>query len=313
MVGERHISGFHETISPIEGQNKVYVTSSSLPSTAISKLNPKTQKLTFGGTYNRNDEEIKISDQVDHNFFTGDAVYYTPQKGQVSTIDSEGKTIEQEFIISRLFAEGLYYVKRIDANTVKFAKSQSDIFGGIFTKVNPDGGVDNVTISSNDIEKYEFNGKVIQPQKLVREVSLPLDSDEKIETNPGYTGIFVDGVELLNYKSKEFVYNGILENINIIKGGQNYDIINPPVIAINDSVGSGATAVAAVRGSLQEIRILDSGFDYIEEPIIKITGGNGTGAKATAKLNVVPHELIINGDGVGLGTIKLDAAGINTS
>ena len=27
----------------------------------------------------------------------------------------------------------------------------------------------------------------------------------------------------------------------------------------------------------------------------------------------MPHELIINGDGVGLGTIKLDAAGINTS
>ena len=67
-----------------------------------------------------------------------------------------------------------------------------------------------------------------------------------------------------------------------------------------------------VRGSLQEIRILDSGFDYIEEPIIKITGGNGR-CKRCSKLNNVPHELIINGDGVGLGTVKLDAAGINTS
>ena len=46
-----------------------------------------------------NDEEIKISDQVDHNYFTGDAVYYTPQKGEVNTIDSEGKTIRQEYII----------------------------------------------------------------------------------------------------------------------------------------------------------------------------------------------------------------------
>ena len=154
MVGDKHVPFFHNTIDPIEGQNKVYVTSSSLPFTGNSKLNPKTQKLTFGGTYNRNDEEIKISDQVDHNYFTGDAVYYTPQKGEVSTIDSEGKTIRQEYIISRLFAEGLYYVKRIDANTVKFARSQSDIYSGVFTKVNPDGGVDSVTISSNDIEKY---------------------------------------------------------------------------------------------------------------------------------------------------------------
>ena len=36
-------------------------------------------------------------------------------------------------------------------------------------------------------------------------------------------------------------------------------------------------------------------------------------ARAVAKLNRIQHELLINGDGVGLGTIKLDAAGINTS
>ena len=313
MVGEKHISGFHETITPIEGQNKVYVASSSLPFTGVTKLNPKTQKLTFGGTYNRNDEEIKISDQVDHNYFTGDAVYYTPQKGSVNTVDSEGKVITQEYIISRLFAEGLYYVKRVDANKVKLAKSQSDIYGGIFTKVNPDGGVDSVTITSNDIEKYEFNSKLIEPQKLIREVSLPVNVSQKEITNPGYTGILVDGVEVLNYKSKDFVYHGILENINVVKGGEDYDIINPPIIEINDSVGSGATAVAAVIGSLKEIKIIDSGFDYVDEPIIKITGGNGKGAKAVAKLNRIQHELLINGDGVGLGTIKLDAAGINTS
>ena len=123
----------------------------------------------------------------------------------------------------------------------------------------------------------------------------------------------VDGVEVLNYKSKDFVYHGKLESVNVVKGGENFDIINPPVVAIDDVVGSGATAKAAVRGSLKEIRILDSGFDYVEEPIIKITGGNGRGANAVGKLNSVQHELIINGDGVGLGTIKLDAAGINTS
>ena len=81
---ERNIFLFsHETIIPIEGQKKFYVASSSLPFTGVTKLNPKTQKFTFGGTYNKNDEEIKISDQVDHNYFTGDAVYYTPQKKKV--------------------------------------------------------------------------------------------------------------------------------------------------------------------------------------------------------------------------------------
>ena len=108
MVGERHISGFHDTITPIEGQNKVLVASSALPFTGVTKLNPKTQKFTFGGTYNKDDEEIKISDQVDHNYFTGDTVYYTPQKGSVNTVNSEGKTISQEYIISRVFSEGIY-------------------------------------------------------------------------------------------------------------------------------------------------------------------------------------------------------------
>ena len=313
MVGARHVPFPHATITPIEGQNKVYVASSSLPFTGVTKLNPKTQKLTFGGTYNLNDEEIKISDQVDHNFFTGDAVYYTPQKGSVNTIDSEGNVITQEFIISRLFPEGLYYVKRIDSNTVKLAKSQSDIYSGIFTKVTPDGGVDNVTISSNDIEKFYFNGKKIRPQKLIREILTPVKDGKKHETSPGYTGILVDGVEVLNYKSKDFVHYGELKSINIVDGGEKYDIINPPVLSIEDTVGSGATGVCAVRGTLEDIRILDSGFDYIEEPIIKITGGNGLGANAVAKLNAKPHEVIFNGDGVGLGTVKLDTAGINTS
>ena len=43
----------------------------------------------------------------------------------------------------------------------------------------------------------------------------------------------------------------------------------------NESVKkSGATAIAAVKGSLEKINIIDSGFDYIDEPIIKIFGSN---------------------------------------
>ena len=187
MVGDKHVPFFHNTIEPIEGQNKVYVASSSLPFTGVTKLNPKTQKLTFGGTYSRGEEEIKISDQVDHNYFTGDAVYYTPQKGSVNTVDSEGNTITQEYIISRLFAEGLYYIKRIDANTVKFAKSQSDIYSNIFTKVDPDGGVDSVTIAFIDVEN-EFQGKVIEPQKLIREIN-QLMSQKKLNRSRIYWNI----------------------------------------------------------------------------------------------------------------------------
>ena len=59
---------------------------------------------------------------VDHNFYTGDAVYYEPEKGTVITTNSEGVKIEQSYVISELFPEGIYFVKRVDANSVKLAK-----------------------------------------------------------------------------------------------------------------------------------------------------------------------------------------------
>ena len=313
MVGKNHVPFYHDTVVPIEGQNKIYVASASVPFSGVTKLNPKTQKFTFSGTYNKNDEEIKISDQVDHNYFTGDAVYYTPQKATVTRRGPGGTTFTQTFVRNQLFAEGLYYVKRIDSNTVKFAKSQSDIYSEIFTKVTPEGGVDNIKIENNTIEKFYFKDKNIKSQKIIREIALPRSDEKKYDTLPGYTGILIDGVEVYNYKSKDKCYYGKLNSINILNGGQNYDVINPPLFSVEDSVGSGATGSVSVRGSLKDIRILDSGFDYVDVPIIKITGGNGSGASAIAKLNSKPHSVIFNGDGVGLGTVKIDSAGINTS
>ena len=198
MVGAKHTPFPHDFIDPDPKSNKILVASSSLPFSGVTKLNPKTQKFTFSGTYNLNDETIKISDQVDHNYFTGDAVYYTPEKTQVKTTLPDGTVVVQEFISSQLFDEGLYYVKRIDANNVKFAKSPSDIYGDNYVKVKTPNGVDTVTITSNDIEKSELYGKNIESQKLFREISRPLNDGEKHETQPGYTGLLINGVEILN-------------------------------------------------------------------------------------------------------------------
>ena len=113
--------------------------------------------------------------------------------------------VVQKFIASQIFDEGLYFVKRIDGNKLKFAKSQSDINSDTFVKVKTPNSVDTVTITSNDIIKYEFNGKVIESQKLFREVSTPISDGHAHKTTPGYTGILVNGVEVLNYKSKNAV------------------------------------------------------------------------------------------------------------
>ena len=91
---------------------------------------------------------------------------------------------------------------------LKFAKSPSDIYGDNFVKVKTPNGVDTVTITSNDIEKMNFMVKIIEPQKLFREISQPINDGEKHETHPGYSGLLINGVEILNYKSKNSVYYG---------------------------------------------------------------------------------------------------------
>ena len=280
------------------GSNNVLIASNSLPSSGRLKLNTKDSKVVISGTYIEGETEIVLTHGVDHNFYTGDAVYYTPDKDGVDTIDSSGKIVRQEWVKSQLFSEGLYFIYRIDDNKVKFAKSRSNIYAGIFAGV--ETSIDYVTIDNNTVEKYYFHDRKVEPQKLLRKIGKPIYDGKVYETPIGYTGILVNGVEILNYKPTDAVYAGQLDSVEVTKGGENFDVINPPVLSIIDSVGTGATGVVAVEGDFKEIKVLDPGFDYIETPIVKITGGGGEGATGIAKL--VTKEHIVTFDATGLST-----------
>ena len=305
--------GINESIANVQnvyvdGKDTLIATN-SLPALSLYgtdlKLNPRTQKVVFQGVFEDEQENITLTSGVDHNFFTGDAIYYTPEK-KVTDYISQGVLYRQESIVSSLFDEGLYFVKRIDANTVKLAKSRSNLYNEVFVKVLLN--TNNVTIGPNVIEKYEFNTKIIKPQSIFRKLE-PTSTDGHVyETDPGHNGILINGVEILNYKSDDICYYGSLKSIDVVAGGEEYDVINPPLLAVTDTVGSGATGYCAVKGNFKEIRVLDTGFDYTSVPIVKITGGNGFGAKATAKLKTIPHEMTFNSAGVGSIGI-----GINTS
>ena len=103
--------------------------------------------------------------------------------------------------------------------------------------------------------------------------------------------MLVNGVEILNYKSGDSVYFGKINELTVDAPGSGYDIINPPVLSIQDSTGVGATGVVNVKGNLDRIEILDPGFDYVTEPIITISGGNGLGADAYANTKFVTHSV----------------------
>jgi hypothetical protein len=263
--------------------NKTIVASSSLPYYGDQSLNPSPKQIVFSGTFNS--DTFKITSITDHGFYTGDAVYYTPEKKLVQSFDTNGNIVETLSTVSELFSEGIYFVKRIDSNTIKIALSKSDIYNSKFKSVDSP-----VTVTSNKFEYYKFKSKTLKSQNLFREISTPINDGAEYPTESGFTGILINGVEILNYKSRDIVYYGKLNQIEISAGGAEYDIINPPVLSIIDPVGLGATGFCAVKGSLKQIRIVDPGFDYAETPIIKITGGNGIGAKAYAGMKLIDHQ-----------------------
>ena len=311
MVGPKHTPFPHDTIVDDPNSSKVLVASSSLPADPGTKLDPKIQKFTVSGTFDVGSTELEIVSGVDHNLYTGDKIAYTPEIGSVERTLADGTIIDQEFVISSLFDEGSYFVKRINDRVIKLARSRSNINNGIFVKV--EGSTDTVTIKSNDIEKSEFYKKQIEPQKLFREVKSPITDRYDYETKVGYNGILINGVEVLNYKSSDRCFYGEISSILVTNVGEDYDVINPPVLGIIDSVGSGATGFCAVEGNLKEIGVINSGFDYLNTPIVKITGGSGEGATAEAKMVTVPHNVTFNASGIGSARIGVDTSTIGFS
>ena len=268
-------------------KDRTLVASPSLPYYNNQDLNISDKSVIFSGTFVG--DTFKITSSTDHGFYTGDIVYYTPEKNTVSSADADGNVTKKTIISSSLFAEGIYYIKRIDSNNIKLAKSRSNIRDSKFLSV------DNATIiNSNKIQPYKFNLRTLKSQNLLREISPSLIEGKLYPTKAGLTGILINGVEILNYKSTDTVSYGELEAIEVLSPGSGYDIINPPSLNISDLVGTGATGYCAVKGNLKEIRIIDPGFDYQDIPIIKITGGNGINAKASANMKLVTHQVNFN-------------------
>ena len=289
------------------------VASNSLPSYAVQPLVTGKRALTFSGTFNGTTFAVP-----NHGFYTGELVYYTPEIAS-TTISLDGGETTLTSISSSLFGgddggEGIYFVKRLDTNNLQLAKSLANLQFSKFETTKS-----SVTITNNILEPYFQHSKNVEPQKLYREISPVIRTSSSTETDPGSTGILVNGVEVLNYKSNNLIHHGVIEEVKVTAPGNGFDIINPPLLSINDvtgtafvglgattTVGAGATGFLSISGSLREIQILDRGFDYIETPTVTIDGGNGIGAKALVSTKLIDHSVEFFSDSaskkVSLGT-----------
>ena len=135
--------------------------------------------------------------------------------------------------------------------------------------------------------------KELKNINLIKKLTTPKETNSVTETKPGTTGILMNGVEILNYKSNDFVYFGNIEEIDIISGGEDYDVVNLPLIEVSGGISTSnvAKVYPEITGELKKINVLDGGFNFLEEPKIKILGGNGTAAEAKANLISFTHEV----------------------
>tara|TARA_B100000700_G_scaffold126444_2_gene141578 strand:- start:8009 stop:22378 length:14370 start_codon:yes stop_codon:yes gene_type:complete len=312
-------------------KTNLLVASPSLPSYNNQPLDVYSQSVSFTGTYVG--EEWNISPFGDHGFYTGEMVYYIPEKINYEYFTSIGTKKTGIKVNSSLFAgdvgyivtgmvgsqevenrippnEKIYFVSRVDANNIKLALNLTNISTGTFISLD-----NNTNVTNCQILPFDFRNKTLESQNLLRKFTTPDDDGTLTKTAPGFTGMLINGVQICNYKSRNVINYGKLNKIDVVSPGSDYDIINPPVLSISDNAGIGATGYVAVSGNLKDIRILDSGFDYQGTPVVTITGGNGSGAVASINMKEEINSVSFNAQGGGIYpevNLNLDTIGFGT-
>ena len=282
----------------------VIVASNSIPHYETA-ANPYNKKVTFSGTLTST-QVIRLTTSTDHGFYTGDSIWYKPSVTTTTTTTSDGAeivtTTENKF---EGIDAGIYYVKRLNSTEISIARSKADLFSGNYVTFNG-------TVSNNEFIYYDFYLKTVQPQKIYRNILPPVNKSGNYITKPGFTGIFVNGVELLNYKSTDTISYGDIQSFEVQRGGQNYDIINPPELYITDEVGTGATGKCCVTGQLERIDIIDGGFDYVDTPVVRISGGNGKNAAAEVNMSAIIHSVTFAANSTDKVNTTTDTIGFAT-
>ena len=243
-----------------------YVASSSMPAYDITETVDKStisqaNGIRLQGFSNVTQKYSIISFPSDVPFITGDAVFYKPETTRISEL-----------------TEDVYYVKVLsDKKQIKLYSSRSFIViddNLEFTAL-PDGS------GKQTFVLLRHKNEQIGVQKILKKfpVEPNIKSGESTPTSPGATGILVNGVEIINYKSDDKIFSGPLSSVKLLNGGSNFDVINLPKIVI-PPVGSGTTALVqpVVSGSLKEVLVDQQNFDIEKVLSITLTGGNGSGA-----------------------------------
>jgi hypothetical protein len=251
-------------------ENYAYIASNSLPSNNIGLSIPYAYQITKDiKTSFINDTVGTITDEVEDGnystiafsnpapFIDGDRIYYEPTESPLVGLET-----------------GSYYVKiqSTENNKIKLYSSRSFVGGSNYLTFGPSPGTHRFTL-------YSQRSGQIGGQKLFKKFPLSENLNNGLGqlTTPGSIGMLINGVEIFNYKSDDKIYYGPLQSIDILNGGINYDIINPPLVQISSGLGITALVQPVISGSIVNVVIDSQDYDINSIVSIGITGGNGSG------------------------------------
>ena len=272
-----------------DDKDNMYVAANSLPSYNITRnIIESTIPSLDGGTIQGFDGDTEkysiISFPSDVKFKTGDEVLYT-----FSDQPLEG------------LVRGSYFVRVLnEQNKIKIYSSRSLIESDIFQ-----GFTTTTSAGSHTFTLFEHGSKNIYPQKILKKFPLNpnLKNGNHVETTPGSTGILVNGVEIINYKSNDKIYYGPLDGIDLYNQGEDYDVISLPEITIDAPGGSNTQALVnpVIRGSIKEVKVDPQNFDLVDVTSVTLKGGNGSGAVLEPVVETRFRELEFDPRDIGLG------------
>ena len=222
-------------------------------------------------------------------FITGERIFYQPISTPLVGLET-----------------GSYYVKVLsNKKNIKLYSSPSFIEddSNAFQFSIPLSG-----IGTHSFVLYSQKSKLIDSSKVLKKFTLNpnIKSGDNEKTIPGSTGMLINGVEINNYKTYDKIYYGPIESVEVLNGGKDYDVTNPPKVEISTGYGTTALVRPVVQGSIQNIFVDSQDFDINQILSINVIGGNASGGSFEPILIRRRREILFDGrstsDGGGIST-----------
>ncbi len=214
------------------------------------------------------------------SFFKNYSTIRFPQ--DVKFIDGDQIRYTADNQLSGLVSGDYYYIKKVTNSEIKLYISlsllQDDMTGNDYVRFGPNTN----TTGTHNFTLTRHEDRVLSPNSILRKFplyppqSLPIDDKRGL----GNIGILIDGTEISSPESTDSVHYGPIESFDVLNGGRDYDVLNPPGITINtvNATGSGAKAEPIIIGSVKQVFVDPQPFDIDAVESISIKGGNGSGA-----------------------------------